>query len=1198
MLTIFLPPFPFRGVEAPYLWVFYKFLHESEEALHFLMSPSYLQSTQYFVDAQRWEVEASSCDHLGYSSPSEGVLAKHHFSHFDDNVFTQLMESSGNNPILAFKRLLTERIPFLEKAIKAMLFSPGREKPDAIVSCLNCPSLEAVAEASGVPVIHIELGPLRAPNYRWTAYFDFSGVNGNTEAESRFQKVASTFGDQPTTVEKLREFFIACDYDFTPSTPDRSVGVPLQVEDDSNLIAYSNGYDNNSLIAYARHLEKEDLLIRAHPNSQFAPKTTDSEIDDSANSIEFIGKCREIITINSSVGLEALLFERKVTALGDNSFAFINQATSEQDKVNRLGFYLFSYLIPFDAAFSPSYIRFRLQNPSELEILKWHMKTYGYDSEECTSLAEIIHDRTTQHIMEKIAQLRAHMAEEIATLTAANQRILSEHQQALAEQQQTLAEQQHALAEQMSEEIATLTAANQRILSEHQQALAEQQQTLAEQQHTLAEQQQVLAEQHLSDEIATLTATNQRILSEHQEALAEQQVTLAEQQQALAEQQHALTEQRALVEENQQLLEQNQKLLEEQEDLARNNALIVEQYERNIRDEQARLATILSSSSWKVTKPLRYSRRVAATLLRSASTCARQAKRIFSTIKSDPKVLLRLIRHINEHGLKATLKRSTQTIEVNFVASTGGIKLSKQTTTYILTTKHCIFVAELIKRNLEKAGFPASLIFEAPATGFESSLHFVICPQIFTSLPGTYIAFQMEQSVSSRWFEESYLRTLENSYAIFDYSTLNVQFLQDKGLSLKQVYYTPISYIPDYATTAPVAKEYDILFYGDANNERRQKYLAALKSKYKTKVISNIFGKTLYNEIAKAKLIVNIHYYEGALLETTRIYECLSKDALIVSESSSDIEEHNNLQNIVDFTKIGDIDEMMAHVDYWLADDARREQKIALNREALRAAPDEFEYYFQRFLLATDHIDFDTFYDIAGHNIEFKTDYVCLGLPESTERRKDFEKDNKTGFQYFPGLRHSAGWIGCGLSYKFILRKAYEQKFKNITVCEDDVEFLDGWKARFDQIHEHLESQQKDWDIFSGLIANLHADTNIRAIEKFDEFELIHIDKMTSTVLNTYNASVFPKVIKWDENFRDPYKNTIDRFIENQSNIDVITTAPFLVGHKEELMSTLWGFQNSQYTDMIAASTLLLQEKVSAFKDPDAEPSGKAPVQP
>ena len=1081
MLTIFLPPFPFRGLEAPYLWVFYKFLHVSEESLHFLMSPSYLQSEQHFVDHQRWEVDTASYGHLGYSSPSEDKLAKHRFSHFNDDIFTKLMDTSDNNPILAFKRLLTERIPFLEEAIDKMLPTSEYGETEAIISCLNCPSLEAVAEAKGIRVIHIELGPLRTPNYRWTAYFDFTGVNGNTEAESRYLKTAEIFGDDVTTIEELREFFITCDYSFSASSPSDSVGVPLQVEDDSNLLAFSNGHDNNSLIAYAKFFEKKDLIIRSHPNSLFALKGPDTTIDTSANSIEFIGKCKEIITINSSVGLEALLFERKVTALGEGSFSFITKATSVQDKTNRLAFYLFCYLIPFDAAFSPSYIRFRLKKPSELEILKWHMSAYGYTPKEHSSLAEIIHDGTTQHTMEKMTQLKNQITEEILKLTIERQKILSEQQ---------------------------------------------------------------------------LTETNQKLLETNQK----------------------------FTETNQKLLETNQKLVEDQADLARNNALIIEQLERSIQDERARLNTILSSFSWKVTKPLRYSRRVATSLMRRTLAYVRQAMRILSTVKSDPKVLLRAIRHINENGLKATLKRSSQALEVNFAASSGDAKLSKQNTTYILTTKHCIFVAELIKRNLEKAGFPAGIIFETPANGFESSLHFVICPQIFSTLPGMYIAFQMEQSVSSRWFEESYLRILENSYAIFDYSTINVQFLQDKGLSLKQVYYTPISYIPEYASTTTVEKVYDVLFYGDANNDRRKEYLAAIKNKYKTKVISNIFGEELYSEIAKAKLVVNIHYYEGALLETTRIYECLSRDALIVSESSSDIAEHQNLQNVVDFTTIGDIDQMLERVDYWLSNEARREEKISLNRDALLAAPDDFEYYFQRFLLATDNINFDTFYDIAGHNIEFQTDYVCLGLPESTERKKDFEKDNKTGFQYFPGLRHSAGWIGCGLSYKFILRKAYEQKFKNITICEDDVEFLNGWKVRFDQIHEHLETQEKNWDIFSGLIANLHADTHVKAIEKFDEFELIHIDKMTSTVLNTYNASVFPKVMKWDENFRDPYKNTIDRFIENQANIDVITTAPFLVGHKEELMSTLWGFQNSQYTDMIAASTLLLREKVSSFK--------------
>lgn len=1151
MLTIFLSPFPFRGLEAPYLWVFYKYLHESKEPLHFIMSPSYLKSEQHFIDRKRWEVDTASCNHLGYSSPSAEILETHQFSHFDPAIFNQLMEDAGNNPTLAFKLLLTKRIPLLEAAIDAML--SGRDKPEAILSCLNCPSLEAVAFARDIPVIHTELGPLRAPNYRWTAYFDFTGVNGNTEAEKRFLNARSEFGNKPTTVEQLRESFITCDYVFQPYGPDDSVGVALQVEDDSNLIAYSNGYDNNSLIAYARFCENENLLIRAHPGSQFALRADDSKVDRSGSSIEFLGKCKELITINSSVGLEGLLFERKVTILGDCSFAFINQAASEQERVNRLAFYLFCYLVPFNDAFNTSYIRFRLSNPSELEILKWNMTAYGFKFDNHASLAEIIYDGTTQHIMEKIAQLRIQMAEELESLAIANQRILSEHKQTIAEQQQAFADQQQALAEQ-------------------QQAIAEQQQAIAEQQQAFAEQQQAIAKQ-------------KQTYAEQQQAIAEQQQAVAEHQQAAAERSQALEKQRELEQQNQRLLEEIRKLSEEQDAISRNQAKLIEEYKHSICEEQARLSRVLSSSSWKITKPLRYVRRITTSSVHKVLSYAKQSKRVISAIKSDPKVLLRTIRHINQNGLKATFSRSKQALEVNFAPSVTRMMLDRHATTCILTTKHCTFVAELIKRNLHKAGYPAQIIYEAPSTGFNSTLHFVICPQMFTTLPGTYIAFQMEQSVSSRWFDESYLRTLENSYAIFDYSSANIHFLQEKGLSFKQIYYTPISYIPDYAATAPVEKEYDVLFYGDANNERRREYLAALKNKYKTKVISNQFGETLYNEIAKAKLIVNIHYYEGALLETTRIYECLSRDALVISESSSDIEDHKNLSNIVDFTTIGDIDEMLDRVDFWLCDNTRREKKIAENRTTLRNSSDDFEYYFQRFLLATDHIDFDRFYDIAGHNIKFETDYVCLGLPESIERKKDFEQDNKIGFQYFPGLRHSIGWIGCGLSYKFILRKAYEQNFESITVCEDDVEFLEGWKEKFDEIHSYLAREGKNWDVFSGLIANLHSDTNITAVEAFDDYELIHIDKMISMVLNTYNASVFPKVMKWDENFRDPYKNTIDRFIENQANIDVITTAPFLVGHKEELTSTLWGFKNTQYTDLINASTKLLKEKVSAFKE-------------
>ncbi|PZQ44118.1 MAG: hypothetical protein DI551_10750, partial [Micavibrio aeruginosavorus] len=75
--------------------------------------------------------------------------------------------------------------------------------------------------------------------------------------------------------------------------------------------------------------------------------------------------------------------------------------------------------------------------------------------------------------------------------------------------------------------------------------------------------------------------------------------------------------------------------------------------------------------------------------------------------------------------------------------------------------------------------------------------------------------------------------------------------------------------------------------------------------------------------------------------------------------------------------------------------------------------------------------------------------------------------------------------------------------------------------------------------------------------------------KIMETVVKSVEVPVTVKMrLGWDENNRNPASNTIDRFIEKQSGVDIITTFPFLVGHKEEMSSTLWGFKNTQYRDM------------------------------
>ena len=608
----------------------------------------------------------------------------------------------------------------------------------------------------------------------------------------------------------------------------------------------------------------------------------------------------------------------------------------------------------------------------------------------------------------------------------------------------------------------------------------------------------------------------------------------------------------------------------------------LEQLRAEHTDTHERLQALLNSRSMRVTAPLRWGSGVLQKLCGSGVRVLRQLLR-------DPRSVTRAAAHIRAHGLRSGLQRLREVARPAApLSAPAGVRFALQRGAVVLTTPHCLFVAELIVRQLQRAGIRAQIIFERPAAGFAPLPHFVICPQMFAQLPELYVAFQMEQTVSSRWLTESYLNQLNHAFAVFDYSQVNLGYFTSNGLSYRQMYLMPVGFHPEYAARygggAAADKEYDVLFYGDANNQRRREFIARIEQKYRVKVISNLFGEELYAELRKARVVVNIHYYEGALLETTRIHEALSLDCLIVSESSTDIAEHQGLHDVVDFVDIGDVDAMLARLDHWLADEQRRADKVRCNRQLLESQPDWFAFYFQRFLLASDNIDFDTFYRLAGDNIRFQGDFVCLGLPESVERRASFNADNHYGIEYFPGLRHELGWIGCGMSYKFIMRKAKEQGLAHISVCEDDVEFLDGWQDRYRTVLAHLSSNTGDWDVFSGFIADLHGDTRVLGVTELEGLELVHIDHMVSAVLNIYNTAFYDDILRWDETDHDVASNAIDRYMENIDGIRVLTVHPFLVGHKEEQHSTLWGFQNTRYNKLIEESTRKLEAKVADYR--------------
>lgn len=502
----------------------------------------------------------------------------------------------------------------------------------------------------------------------------------------------------------------------------------------------------------------------------------------------------------------------------------------------------------------------------------------------------------------------------------------------------------------------------------------------------------------------------------------------------------------------------------------------------------------------------------------------------------------------------------------------------------VLCTKHTLFVGHLMCDNLRKFGIQSEVHLPEENTEYDVLPYMVICPQMMKSLPDLYLSFQMEQFVSTHWMTDEYIEILENSFAVFDYSEANLEIFYQNERIKNKLYYCPISYNREQINTQSGNREetpYDVVFYGAVNSPRRERILGELKKKFNIRIIEDLFGEELYAELKKAKIVVNIHYYENALLETTRLYEILTLGtSVVVSERSADQRADEQIEPFVDFVDTDDVNGIISHIEYWLTHDQERAEKIRINRDKMSQNNGTTTYYVGRFLLANDVISFDDFYDLIKDDIRIG-EKVCLGLPETQLRRRDFLKGKQYGFKMFDGLKHRQGWIGCAMSYKFIMKKALDEGLERVMICEDDVDFPENFGDLLNTALAYLD-RIRNWDIFSGFMADV-GDVEVLQYEKEETIDFITLNKMISTVFNIYNNRIFGTIANWDERNRDVYTNTIDRYLENHS-LRIVTTYPFLVGHKEQMQSTIWGTKNDVYNEMIDRSNRKMQQLIGLRK--------------
>ena len=301
-------------------------------------------------------------------------------------IMDPLVRECGGSVFQAWRRIMTEPYPPLVEFYRDFLKKCAEKEPlEFIRATANDVSMSVAAAEFKVPLVHYEKGPLREPDYQETAYWDLSGVNGSTECEARLQAVGKLdWKDLELSREELLFLFCADNEKFAARIAvlpqDADAGVAGQVDDDSNVIAYSHGYSNFEALQYAEHLFPDGkVIVRRHP----AARTLcagEYDVDKSVH--HFIQRVGLVICINSSVALEAVLMGKPAIVLGDSPFRNLSSQIRKgriippDDLIRKLNFILLNYLVPVPAVDSLEYTRWRLSGPSEMEIRKRHLAEF------------------------------------------------------------------------------------------------------------------------------------------------------------------------------------------------------------------------------------------------------------------------------------------------------------------------------------------------------------------------------------------------------------------------------------------------------------------------------------------------------------------------------------------------------------------------------------------------------------------------------------------------------------------------------------------------------------------------------------------------------------------------------------------------------------------------------------------------------
>ncbi len=194
------------------------------------------------------------------------------------------------------------------------------------------------------------------------------------------------------------------------------------------------------------------------------------------------------------------------------------------------------------------------------------------------------------------------------------------------------------------------------------------------------------------------------------------------------------------------------------------------------------------------------------------------------------------------------------------------------------------------------------------------------------------ILYNLEQvDPGSPWLTPELLE-LFRRHTVWDYSARNAARYPGLGLAVPRV--VPIGWVPALTRIAPApVEDVDVLFYG-SQNPRRRRVLDALRAHgLRVEAPYGVYGAERDRLIARAKVVLNVHFYEAKVFEVVRVSYLLANRRCVVSERGAELEEERQFEPGVAFAPYGQLVEACARL---VADPAARAALAAAGQDLMQ----------------------------------------------------------------------------------------------------------------------------------------------------------------------------------------------------------------------------------------------------------------------